>query len=382
VAGLHHPFSSQGLLDPYPALAAYRRINPAFRDRGMNMWLLTGYDLCRAALRDPAFSAAAGQAQRARDDALPVSMLNTDGGRHHRLRTPAAGAFSARAITRMSDDLELVALELLDRLASAEVDVVTDIAAPYTEKVLGRLLGLEPEHWTELGRLARSAAANLNPMVRGEEAARARHASEQLTTFLRKHSKRLRSGECPRDLAGLSITADLDEAERLGIFSLTVIGGYEPLAAGISTTLNMLLQQPAVLEELRAQPELMAGAVDESLRLESPIPFTARVCTTDFSDGRSELPAGAAVLVMVGAANRDPRVFDDPDTFDLHRSPNPHLALGGAAHFCLGAPLVRQSTAILLNAILAGHPQLAGTEPPAWRKSMVPRGLARLPIRW
>lgn len=395
-AQLLHPFSPQGMRDPYPVLAAYRRLSPAYFDRGMNLWLLTGYRECRDALSDSAFSAAAGQQQRARDDALPVSMLNTDGDEHGRLRSPAAAAFSSRAIQRLDGDLRQLAEQLVDRLVAEAgtsittgsrtggVDMVARLAHPYAEQVLGRLLCLAPAHWPELGALARAAAANLDPMIRGAAAEQARRASNVLNDFLLLHSRRLRAAAEPTDLGGLPVTADLSESERVGIFALTVIGGYDPLAVGVASALDLLLDLPAVLADLRARPARMDAAVDEALRLESPIPFTARVCVDGYRTNSSEIPPGALVLAMVGAANRDPAIFADPDAFDAGRSPNPHLALGGAAHFCLGAPLVRRATGILLATLLdrlpglrrapgAGATRLAGA---------VPRGVATLPISW
>ena len=382
---LLHPFSPQGMRDPYPVLAAYRRIAPAYFDRGMKLWLLTGYRECRDALRDPAFSAAAGQRQRARDDALPVSMLTTDGDEHARLRSPAAAAFSARAVARLGGDLRAIADELVDELpAERQADMVARLAHPFAARVLGRLLCLEPEHWPALGALARAAAPNLDPMIRGAAAELARQASAALHDFLLLHSRRLRTSALATDLAGLPVAADLSESERIGIFSLTVIGGYEPLAVGVASALDLLLDRPEVLDELRAHPDAMAGAVDEALRLESPIPFTARVCVDGYRTDRAEIPAGAVVLAMVGAANRDPAVFVDPDAFDARRSPNPHLALGGAAHFCLGAPVVRQATAILLNTLLERLPGLRRVPGTTATRldSAVPRGLASLPITW
>ena len=372
---LHHPFSPEGIRDPYPVLAAYRRLRPAHFDRGMNMWLLTGYRECREALRNPAFSAAAGQQQRAREDALPVSMLNTDGDEHLRLRTPATAAFSVRATERLAAALFDIGGRLLATLppggSGAEVEVVTALAQPYAVAVLATLLELPSADWPEFGALAAAASANLNPTVRGDEAVRAARASRALNEFLER--------SCRFDVGD-----GLTPAEKLGIQSLTVVGGYEPLAIGVATALHLLLQRPPLLRQVQANPALLPGVVDEALRFESPIPFTARVCVDGFHTGTVELPAGAAVLALVGAANRDPLVFTDPDLFDPYRNPNPHLALGGGPHFCLGAPLVRRAMAAVLELVLTERPQVrpAPEKAPRWRTSLVPRGLADLPVVW
>ena len=371
---LVHPLSPQALANPYPSLAAFRRISPAYFDRGMNLYLLTSYEWCRAALRDPAFSAAAGQQQRLRTDDLPISMLTTDGELHVRLRTPATAAFAARATDRLAEPLADVAADLLGRLplagAGTRIELVTALAQPYAAAVLGTVLELPPRHWPEFALLAAAASANLDPTVRGDQAVLARAASVELNDFLLSH--------CQVHIGGLT------SAERLGVLSLTVVGGYEPLAIGLASALHLLLERPGVLELVRSDPALVPGAVDEALRLESPIPFTARVCVGGYRLGSVELPAGAAVLALLGAANRDPAVFAEPDVFDPRRSPNPHLALGGGPHFCLGAPLVRRSIATMLGLLLRERPDLrpAPEQAARWRTSLVPRGLVDLPVLW
>ncbi len=383
---LVHPFSRVGMADPYRMWALYRRTAPAVLDPALNMWLLTGHRVCRAALLDPAFSAAQGQQQRLRDDGLPVSMLTTDGAHHQLLRAPAAAAFSARAVQGLRPAFAAIARELMAGLpgpgSSSSIDLVEELAVPYAERVLGRLLTLPEAHWPELGALAIAASANLDPMIRGERAVAARKSAERLNEFLLDHLRRRRAGASGTDLAGLPRDSGLDEREILGILSLTVIGGFEPLGDLIATALHLLLDLPDVRTRLRADPALIPLAVDETLRLESPIPFTARVCTTGYRDQAVELPPGAPVLAVISAANRDPAVFDAPDVFSLNRSPNPHLALGAGAHFCLGAPVVRLSAELLLAELLLRRPGIARAGAARWRGSLVPHGLTRLPVTW
>lgn len=388
-ATLRHPLSAQGVADPYPVYAAFRRITPAFYDAGMGMWLLTSHRLCRTALTDSSFSAAQGQQQRLRADPLPVSMLNTDGALHARLRSPAAGPLSARSVARKAaaiDDAAAATLAALPGAGSNEpIDAIADVAMPFALAVLGTAIGLERQHWPRLGALAGPASANLNPMIVGAAADAARLASTQLNRFLAEHSARLRSGSPPSDLLGLPLDVELDPAERAGIFSLMIVGGYEPLALLLGNALNLLLDLPEMTERLRGGGDgLLLGAVDEALRMETPIPFTARVCVTGMRIGDVELAPGARVLTLLGAANRDPEVFDRPDIFDPTRAPNPHLGFGAGAHFCLGAPLVRRATATMLGLILRERPALrrALDSCPDWRPAVIPRGLTSLPVLW
>ena len=377
-SAVHHPFSEMGMRNPYPVLAAFRRLRPAFYDEGMGMWLLTSHELCRAALRSPAFSAAQGQQQRVRADELPISMLNTDGALHARLRSPAAAAFSARATARQAGAVRSVARDILAALppdgSDSDVDLVPAVAAPFAEAVLGIVTGLPRALWPALGAVARPASANLNPVLRGDDAVAAVRAAVDLNTFLAAHAP---------DLLGSD--HDLTPAERLGILSLIVVGGYEPLTDLCSTALSLLLDTPGAVDRLRgAEPAVYAAAVDEAMRLESPIAFTSRVCVVGYRTDTVDIPRGAPVLAMLGAANRDPAVFDDPDSFRLDRRPNAHLALGGGVHYCLGAAIVKQSCATLLAELIESRPAVRrqpGTDSP-WRPTLVPRGLTRLPIRW
>lgn len=372
---LLHPFSPQGMLDPYPLLAAMRRIRPAFLDPGMGVWLLTSYELCQVALRNPAFSAAQGQQQRVREGDLPTTMLNTDGSEHLRLRSPAAAAFAARSISRWRPRVAALAAEVvraLPRGGKRTVDVVAEVAAPFATAVIGLAAGVGDDHWTELGRLARAASPNLNPILRGADAVAARSAAEALGEFLNGHAD-------DAVLAG----SELTPSERLGILSLIVVGGYEPLADLCSTALALILDTPGTAERLRGDPQLMDRAVDEAMRLESPIPFTSRVCVDGWTGADVTIPAGAPVLAMVGAANRDPAVFPDADAFSLDRPGNQQMALGAGVHHCLGAPLVRQATAALLTELLAASPDVSPAAGPArsWRPTLVPRGLTELLVQ-
>ncbi len=378
MTALHHPFSDLGMREPYRLLAAIRRIRPAWFDTSLGRWMLTSHELCRAALRDPSFSAAEGQQQRVRSDELPISMLNTDGDLHRRLRTPAAAVFTARAAARQADEIRAQAVAVLAGLppagAGPDIDVVSEIAAPFAEAVIGLVTGVPHARWPELGVLATAASANLNPVLRGDQAVAAATAAAALLDFLGRHASDIVEG-------GSDLTAD----ERLGILSLIVVGGYEPLADLCSTALSLILNTPAATERLRAGgPDLYSRAVEEAMRLESPIPFTSRVCVDGYRAGSVEIPPGAPVLAMLGAANRDPAVFDDPDTFLLDRTANAHLALGGGVHYCLGAAIVKQSTAALLQELLGSRPTIAreAGAPAPWRPTLVPRGLAALPVRW
>jgi cytochrome P450 len=149
----------------------------------------------------------------------------------------------------------------------------------------------------------------------------------------------------------------------------------------VGNGLLALLRHPTELQRWRADPGLAKSAVEELLRYESPIQFTARVAREEVEVDDQKIQGGQTVIAFLGAANRDPAVFPNPDRLDLGRTPNPHLALGAGPHVCLGAPLVRLSGAIALGTLIARFPQVRlATDPPQWRDSTIPRGLRALSI--
>jgi cytochrome P450 len=174
----------------------------------------------------------------------------------------------------------------------------------------------------------------------------------------------------------------LTRPEVLALVALVVIGGLDPLTHVVGNGLDTLLRSPAQLRRLRDEPDLWATAVDELLRWESPIPFTARVPTVEVTIGGRRIGAGETVVALLAAGNRDPAVFLEPETLDLARSPNPLLGFGAGVHVCLAALLARRIAGIALAVVLQRFPRLTAVDDePAWLPGRVPRGLSRLPLR-
>ncbi|MER7845387.1 cytochrome P450 [Kitasatospora sp. NPDC096077] len=378
---LIHPFAPAGRADPHPAYRWLRANDPVHYDAASRLWLVTGHGDCATVLRDPRFSAAQGQRERARDDALPPSMLTTDPPDHHRLRAPGALLLGPAAVRSVAAGLAADVDALVDGLpAAGRVDAVADLGRPLATAVYARLFGLPAEQLRRFEALARAASVNLDPMVPPARAALGRSAAAALTHFLDGHTRTVADTEVP--LAALAADDRLSRAEMLGVLSLAVIGGWQPLAEFIGNALHLLLPDRAAVAALgRADEDAARLAVDELLRLEAPIPFTARVTTDRVELDGGVLPAGARVLAVLTAANRDPAVFADPDALHLDRSPNPHLGFGGGPHFCLAAPLVRQTAALLLPRLVRRFPALRGPAgAPDWDQCLVPRRLRALPI--
>ncbi|MFG2983205.1 cytochrome P450 [Streptomyces sp. NPDC048258] len=384
-ARVAHPFSPQGRLDPYPAYDWLRTNAPVHHDTMSRLWLVTGHADCSAMLRDPAFSAAAGQRERAREDDLPVSMLSSDAPDHTRLRAPGQLLLGPAALDSIAADLVADTDALVDRLAGltgaatgTPVDALEQIGGPLSTAVFARLFGLGEDQLATFTQLARAVSVNLDPMAPPPVARIGRAAMGELNRFLLAHLEQ--APPCP--MTRLAADPRLTRDEMLGVLGLCVVGGWQPLAEAIGNALYWLLPRPAAWRALAGADERLAlTAMDELLRLEAPIPFTARVTVRDVELPGGRIPAGSRVLAVVAAANRDPAVFDRPGELVLDRTPNPHLAFGGGPHFCLAARLVRQAGAVLLTRLAARFPAASLVDPePRWGATLIPRRLTALPL--
>jgi cytochrome P450 len=358
VGAFVHPFSPAGRVDPYPGYRWLRANAPVYYDPTSRFWLLTRHPDCVAALRDPRFSAALGQQQRARGEPLPASMLTTDPPEHERLRAPGSLLLGPAAVRTILPAVEAEIDGLVAALRGS-VEVGARIGEPLATAVLATLLRIPRDGWGVFADLARAASVNLDPMA---DPASGQRAMMLLTSYLDSHLWTVPADDAP--LAKLIADPRPTRRELLGILSLIVVGGWRPLAEFAGNALYLVLRERVTV----ADADL---AVDEVLRMEAPIPFTSRVTTEPVELPGGTLPAGARVLALLAAANRDPDVFDRPDDFVPDRTPNPHLGLGGGGHYCLGAVLVRRAGAHLLRRL----PPAALAGQPTWAASLLPRRL-------
>jgi cytochrome P450 len=403
-------------------------------DARSRMWLATSHADCSAVLRDPRLSAAAGQRERARDDDLPPSRLTTDAPDHQRLRAPGALLLGAAAVGSVkegiADDLSGLLGSLTgegadphgdglgvglaagraearddrtagltaehpdardDRTAglvagrTAEpaaapltIEAVDRLGKPFATAVLSRLFGIAEDERPAFAALAEAASVNLDPLADPTAAARGRVAMGELLAYLGRQADT--AAACP--LATLAADGRLSRPELLGVLSLTVVGGWQPLAEMVGNALFWLLPRPELGKLLIAsEPSEARLLVDELLRLEAPIPFTMRVAVEDVTlPSGAEVPAGSRVLVVLSSANRDPAVFERPDDLVPDRSPNPHLAFGDGPHWCLGAQLVRTAGALFLPELFRRFPGTVLGPGAAWDPRPIPRRLLRCPI--
>ena len=384
-----NPFLPEFHANPYPFYHRLRAADPVHRTP-MGLWVLTRYDDVVSVLRDPRFGREGfdqilanvyGEGAR--------SMLFRDPPDHTRLRGLVSQAFTPRVIERMRSHIQDIVDRLLDRVQNANtMDVIADLAYPLPVTVICELLGVPTDaqggirQWS--ADLARSVDAIGMPTDE-EVVTRGRAAQQAMLDYFRDFIAERR--QTPRDdLLSLLIAAEeqgdrLTEGELLITCTLLFVAGHETTVNLIGNGLLALLNHPDELAKLRADPALLPGAVEELLRYDSPVQRTGRMTNTDVElDGR-KIGKGSLVVTAIGAANRDPAHFPDPDRLDITRRDNRHVAFGFGIHFCLGAPLARLEGQIALGTLLGRMPKLRlATSTLEWRESSTLRGLKRLPI--
>jgi len=392
-----NPFLPEVHADPYPLYHRLRAEDPVHRTI-QGLWLLTRHADVVAVLRDPRMSRDPRRSAQYRllreaggddpfEDGAP-SMLFDEPTHHTRLRTLVNKAFTPAAIGRLAGRVSELVDRLLDRAAeTGEMDIVDDLAYPLPVTVICELFGVPPADRARFRAWSGALVHLLDPLVATDVLERALEARSALRGYLHElvADRRAHPGS---DLLTALIAAEaegqrLSEAELISMCVLLLIAGHETTVNLISNGTLALLRHPVELARLAADPSLAPSAVEELLRYDSPVQLTSRHALADVEIGGRLVREGETVIAGLGAANRDPAAFADPDQLDLGRAPNRHVAFGGGIHFCLGAPLARMEARIALTALLGRVPGLAlGNGEPALRDTVTLRGLASLPVRF
>jgi cytochrome P450 family 142 subfamily A polypeptide 1 len=347
--------------EPYDAYAWMRANAPVYYDEPNDLWGVASYAGVKAASLDPdAFSSAQGI--RPKGFPLPM-MIDFDAPEHVRRRRLVSEGFTPKRVRAMEDDLRATCDALIDNVCEkGSCDFVRDIASPLPIIVIGDLLGVSPDDRDDLLRWSDDmlkALGSPDPTLMDA----AGTAFTEYTKYIHPVFDDRRSRGAEDDLVGVLCHATID-GDRLDDDSLVhetlliLIGGDETTRHVISGGTEELLSHPDQWERLAAQPELVPGAVEEMLRWVSPIKNMARVATRDVELDGASIKAGQELILLYPSANRDATVFSDPDTFDITRSPNPHLAFGFGAHFCLGNQLARLELKVMTERVLARLPDL------------------------
>lgn len=386
-APTYDPRTPETWHDPYPGYHALRAHDPVCYQPSARLWLVSRHADCRTVLQDDRFSAQQGQRVRVRDDPLPVSMLNTDPPEHTMLRAAVAPAFSRPALRAaqpwITHEIDAALRELrLPLAAGGDVDLAAEFAQPLAARLLGRFLGLADDDLADFARWGPAVSAHLDPFARPDRSSRANVAmTAMIECFEKYRAARLADG---RDVFTVLARAhgggQLSMEQAMSAAVLLVVGGFEPLADMIGNAVAAL-SATGLLDADWPDAVPVREAREELLRFDPPIQFTARTALADVWLGDRLVPRGHSVIALLGAANRDPARFPDPDRLRLGRCDGPHLSFGAGPHVCLGAPLVRLVCDLLLSATWRRLPLLRpGTTPPVRRPGVVPRGYLSLPV--
>jgi cytochrome P450 len=391
-------FGPEMLANPYPIYHRLRADQPVVRVPQLDAWVVTRYDAVNAALRNPQLSS--DRFPRARKrlasrglDALindrMRSMIHMDAPDHTRLRSLVNKAFTPKAVNSMEEHIQHLVDGLLDTVqAEGRMEVISDLAYPLPVMVIAEMLGVPPEdrdrfkQWSDdmSTLLGGDLGALPEEVLRGASASR-----EELVDYFRAVAARR------REQPGNDLLSALLEAEEEGgrltedeLYSTVVL----LLAAGNETTTNLignglfaLLRHGDQHRRVWDDPTLIPPAVEEMLRYDSPVQLTTRLATVDLEIHGTNIRKGEWLYLVIGAANRDPEQFPEPDKFDISRADNKHIAFGAGAHFCLGAPLARLEAQITLRALRHRCPNLRlGAESPEYRNNFNLRGLQSLRV--
>jgi pimeloyl-[acyl-carrier protein] synthase len=393
--GLYRLLDPAVLANPYPLYDRLRAEEPVFWDAVLHAWVVTRYadvvtvlQRCSAARTpDPEHLAAMDlEAFGPIAQVLKRQMIFMDPPDHTRIRRLAASAFTPHRVETLRQHIqEITDSRIAAVRASGHMDVIADLGVPLPATVICELLGIPPgdheqlQHWTsDFAEVLGNFQFNLD---RVPQALKARAA---LTGYF--HEK---MHGCPYHLneglvTGLMAAEEhgdkLSEGDIIANSMLAMSGGQETTSILIGNSVLTLLRNPEQLRELQANPALIPAAIEELLRYESPIQYTARLAPEDMEIGGRQIRERQAVMAVIGAANRDPERFTDPNTVDIHRENNRHLAFGWAAHFCFGAPLARMEGQIALEALLRLPDLRLAPDPLVWQDNQGFRGLKALPI--
>ncbi len=388
--------------DPFPLFAEMRSSCPVREVRladGHDAWLVLGYDEARSALNDPRMSKDMVAALDTDPDVvaeglpgptLSRHMMNADPPDHSRLRKLVARAFVPSRVAALEPAITRIANDLLDELedsgSGGVVDLVKGYAQPMPFGVISELLGVPPADRADLHGWFQTL---LSPWV-GDPPPECVAASDSIVAYLGElvAAKRRSPGD---DLVTVLVSAS-DDDDRLShqellssLFQL-IVAGHDTTTSLIGNSVVALLDHPDQLAALVADPSLLPAAVEEMLRFCAPVPHaTFRMTTETVELGDTAIPGGRQVLVCLGAANRDPTRWADPDTLDVQRQSKQHLGFGHGIHFCLGAPLARLEARVALGTLLGRFPELRLAVPRTdleWSHGdgLVLRGLAALPV--
>src|SRR5438105_1815473 len=395
---LFHLLDPEVLANPYPLYRRLRSEAPVHWDPYLHAWVVTRYADVVTVLHHfsanrtptPEQFAAMGLSELGPiAQMMTRQMLFMDAPAHTRLRGLASMAFTPARVELLRSHIRAILDDLMAPLLRAgRMDVIGDLAAPLPAIVTAEMLGVPTSDCDQLKSWSADFAEVLgNFQHNPDRASRTLRCVEEMTLYFREAIQRMKSH--PREgLIHSFMMAEIDgdrlsEEEIIANCIVTMVGGQETTTNLIGNGVLSLLGNPVELQRLRADLSLVPSAVEELLRYESPSQHTARIAPRDTLLGGKRLRKGQAVIAVMGAGNRDPERFADPDRLDLSRADNRHLAFGWASHFCFGAALARIEGQLVFEAIARDTKNLTlESGPIVWRENLGLRGLTSLRVKF
>lgn len=393
---LYRLLDPEVLANPYPLYHRLQMEDPVHWDHYLHAWVVTRYsDVVRVLLDFTASRTPTAEQLTAigLSEVGPIAqvmvkqMLFMDAPSHTRLRGLCSQAFTPGRVEILRLHIEEIANRLLDKVeAAGRMDLLADFAAPLPAIVTAEMLGVPISDHTQLKIWSADFAEMLGNFQHNPgRAKRVLHSLRGMESYFKSRIEELR--EKPNEgLISSLLTAEmggdrLSEEEVIANTIVTMVGGQETTTNLIGNGVLSLLRNPSELLRLRENLSLIPSAVEELLRYESPSQHTARLAPEDVELGGKKIRKRAAVIAVMGAANRDPEHFPDPDRLDVTRADNRHVAFGWGPHFCFGAPLARIEGQIAFATLLSRFPNLTlETDQLVWRENLGLRGLTSLPV--
>lgn len=400
---MFRPTHPDFIADPYPTYALLRREAPIAYYEGWDRWIVTRYRDVDRLLRDrrlgrvihhrldPAELPAPNPAHAAFDAIQRGSLLEIEPPDHTRVRTVVHSVFTPKHVRGMRDRIDRLVSELVDGLEARrprEADLLRDFAEPLPLTVIAELLGVPPEERGPLLGWSKAIIGMFEPERTPAMEEAAVRAATAFDAYLRSLIDRARAGSSGGLVARMVAAHDADPAsisedEIVANAILFLDAGHEAVVNVIGNGMLALLRRPEAREAVRADPDLVPGAVEEMMRFDTPLQFFERFVLEDMEYGGHAWPKGTRLCLYYASANHDPEAFPNPGRFDPRRDPNPHLAFGLGLHYCIGAPLARIELAAAVRTLLARLPELR-LRPGrlAYRPTNVFRYLEALPVAY
>jgi cytochrome P450 len=383
------------LADPYPAFAGLRARGPVHRHDGLGLQVAVSHAACDAVLRDRSL----GRIWRDREPVAELaafnllhrtSMLENEPPTHTRLRRLVAGAFGRGHVERLRGTVDALADRLVADLAArlragGPADLLETVAEPLPVEVIAELIGVPPPDRHLLRPWSNAIVKMYEYGLPGDRRRAAETAAGEFVAYLRgvvaDRRARPRDDDLVTDLVRASDAGErLSEDEVVGTCVLLLMAGHEATVNVVGNGVHALLRHPDEWRRVAADPALVPAAAEEMIRYDAPLQLFERTATRDVEVAGTVVPEGRKIAALLGAANRDPAAFDEPDRFDAGRARNPHLGFGAGIHFCLGAPLARIEIQSVLAALRRRLPGLVLAGEPRRRPEFVIRGFTSLPV--